>query len=200
MSQRDKTNKILTLIAKLSIDKASRTLSKFVKSGARIALERTYIADISDITKSMMSDSSEVVGAFVNLVGDAPFKFLFFVDVKDSMLLSDLILTGKTGNAKEFGIYTLSAVQEMGNILASSISNVFSVDFQITLRPSPPEMVHDYVGTIFAEYITEVALDIDEVFIIESKFHVVEHDIDCHMFIVPMKGSEEVLQRVANAI
>ena len=57
-----------------------------------------------------------------------------------------------------------------------------------------------YPGTIFAEYITNVATDTNEVFIIECKFNVIEHDIDCHMYIVPTQGSEEVLQRIANSI
>jgi len=198
MTDQNKVNNAITLIARLSIDKSSRMLSKFVKSGARIDLEKAYVADISEVTKSVVRDDDEVVGAFIDLIGDAPFKFLFFVSLKDSLLLTDLILRRPAGTAKAFDVYASSAVQEIGNILSSGISNVFSSDFQIVMKPSPPTVVHDFAGTVFEEYIMEVAMEKNEIFIIETKFFVVEHNVNCHMFIVPIHGSEKVLANIAN--
>ena len=44
---------VLRIVAKLSIDKASQVLSKMVKNGARIDLEKVYVADISKITREL---------------------------------------------------------------------------------------------------------------------------------------------------
>ena len=201
MDEYQKIDRALKLIAQLSIDKSSQLLSKIVKSGAAIKLENVYYADISKVTEQFMSkENDEVVGSFIDLVGDAPFKFLFYVTVSDSLLLTDLILQRELGSTKEFDMYASSAVQEIGNILASAITNVFAGDFQIAMKPSPPTVVHDFASTIFQEYIMSAASEKNEILIIESIFSIVKHDVQCQMFILPVENSENILSYIASTI
>ncbi len=188
---------VLRIVAKLSIDKASQVLSKMVKAGSRIELEKVYLADISKATEAVMdSEQGDVVGAFVDLVGDIPFKFLFYVDAKDSMFLADLILRRPDGTTKTIDVYTMSAVQELGNILSSAITNVFASDFQVAMKPRPPVMVHDYASTIFQEYIMDTASEQNEILMIESVFRVVKLDIKCRMFLLPKSDAQKTLENI----
>lgn len=196
--EKSKINNIIKLIAKLSIDKSSQSLSKMIKSGAKIDLEDAYSADISKISAKVSDNEEEVVGTIVKLEGDASFNLLFIVRVADSLILTDMILRREVGTTKEFDIYAQSAVQEIGNIMANSVANVFSVDFQIGIQTTPPILVHDYIGTIFSEYIMETATTQDEIMIMESKFKIIQHDIKCQMFVLPTDGSEKVLAYLAN--
>ncbi|MCD4780389.1 MAG: chemotaxis protein CheC [Candidatus Omnitrophica bacterium] len=201
MTDRLKVDKALKLIAKLSIDKSSQVLSKMIKSGARIDLENVCVVDITEATEKVIGQSDqEVVGAFIDLVGDAPFKFLFYVNVADSLVLTDLILKREIGMTKIFDVYAQSAVQEMGNILSSAISNVFSSDFQISMAPTPPTVINDYASTVFTEYIMSVAVDKNEILIIESVFNIVATNIGCRMFILPVGESEKILSYVASTM
>ncbi|HNX91075.1 MAG TPA: hypothetical protein PKG81_04390, partial [Candidatus Omnitrophota bacterium] len=79
MSDKVKLSRAVELISKLSIDKASQVFSKLIKSGARIELEKAYVADISEATAKIAADNNEVVGVYVDIVGDIPLKFLFYV-------------------------------------------------------------------------------------------------------------------------
>ncbi len=188
---------VLRIVAKLSIDKASVVLSKMVKNGAKIDLEKVYVADISQVTEKVIADEEgDVIGAFIDLVGDIPFKFLFYVNSKDSMVLTDLILRRKDGATKEIDTYTISAVQELGNILSSAITNVFASDFQVKMKPCPPVMVHDFASTIFQEFIMDAASEQNEILMIESIFRVVKMDIKCRMFLLPKSGAEETLKNI----
>lgn len=200
MDNKQKVDRALQLISKLSIDKASQVFSKMIKGGASIEMDKAYLADITDVTQQINENSDEVIGAFVRLVGDAPFKFLFFVAPEDSFILTDMILRREIGTTKEFNAYTESAVQEIGNILASAITNVFSADFQIMLYPSPPTVVRDFAGTVFAEYILEAAAERDEVLIIQSKFLVVKNNIRCHMYILPVHDADKTLSQIASSM
>ena len=188
---------VLRIVAKLSIDKASQVLSKMVRNGAKIDLEKVYVEDISSITeKIILSETGDVVGAFVDLVGDIPFKFLFYVDAKDSMTLCDLILRRPEGTTRTVDPYTLSAVQELGNILSSAITNVFASDFQVSMKPRPPVVVHDYASTIFQEYIMDAAADQNEILMIESLFQVVRMNIKCRMFLLPKSDAQKTLANI----
>lgn len=200
MSDTANVNKAVKMIANLSIDAASRVLSKMVKAGATIELEKAYVADISEVTSKVTSEADEVVGAYIDLVGDAPFKFLFFVRPEDSMILTDLMLQKEIGSTNELDIYTRSVVQELGNVLASAVTNVFAKDFEIKMKPTPPIMIHDYAGTVFEEYIMQSGVERNELFVIESRFCIVSQDLKCYMFIVPMEGSETVLSYLMSSL
>jgi len=201
MSEVKKVNKALELIARQSVDRSSQVLSKMIKTGAKIALQDVYISDISEITKKIMEeDEFEIVGTIIDLLGDTPFKFLFYVPITSSLLLADLILRKEIGTTKEFDVYASSAVQEIGNILSSAISNVFSNDFQIKLKPAPPIIVSDFASTVFGEYIMSCSADKNEILFIESNFLVIDHDIKCKMFILPDEDSENILQYMYNSI
>jgi chemotaxis protein CheY-P-specific phosphatase CheC len=195
-----KVHRALQLVANLSIDKASQVLSKMIKAGAKIELENVYMADISKATeKIMVEDTSDVVGAFVELVGDMPFKFLFYVNAEDSLTLTDLILRKEIGSTKKFDLYVASSVQELGNILSSAITNVFASDFQIQMKPTPPIVVHDYASTVFGEYIMEAAAEQNEILMIESQFRVVRMNIKCRMFLLPKGDTQKALSSIVGS-
>ena len=201
MEKDSRVSKVLQMIAQLSIDRASQVLSKLVKTGARIVLEKAYVSDIAQATAQINTDAihdGDVIGSIVDMVGDAPFKFLFYSDIKSCYILTDLMLRRPVGTSKEYDIYVKSAVQEIGNIMSSAACNVFSTDFEISLKPTPPKVVHDFIGTIFEEFVVGVASETDDVLIIESRFHIVSHDVRCNMFILPFPGSEKVINYICN--
>ncbi|NTV30249.1 MAG: hypothetical protein HGA80_09235 [Candidatus Omnitrophica bacterium] len=194
-------DRALKLVANLSIDKASQVLSKMIKAGAKIELEGVSLEDVTKATERVMqSDTGDVVGAFVDLVGDLPFKFLFYVDANDSLTLTDLILRRELGTTKKFDVYVTSTVQELGNILASAVTNVFASDFQIKMKPTPPIVVHDYASTIFGEYIMEAAAEQDEILMIESMFRVVRLNVKCRMFLLPKGDAQKELAAIVGKI
>ncbi|HOY08944.1 MAG TPA: chemotaxis protein CheC [Candidatus Omnitrophota bacterium] len=200
MLNEPKINRAIKLVAKISIDKASQVFSKLIKTGARIEMEDAFLADITSITERVNRENTNVVGAFVDLTGEVNFKFLFHVPIQDSMLLADLMLRREVGTTKEFDVYAASAVQEIGNILASAISGVFSSDFSIDLHPTPPEVVNDYVGTVFQEFLVSAAPERNDILIMESCFHVIKNDIRCHMYLLPLGESEKVLSYIINTM
>ena len=195
MNKLNKTQQALKLVATLCIDKCSQLLSKIIRSGARIKFENVYYGDVTDITRRIMNNNQkEIVAAFIDLMGDAPFKFLFFTGAESSYKLTDLMLQRPVGTTKEYDDYTASAVKETGNILASACTNVFSRDFHIAMYPTPPIIVKDYMCTVFQEYIMSVGSDRNELLIVESTFFSEKEDFECQMFILPKTESEDILK------
>ncbi len=191
-----KINKVIRFIAQLSIDRASQVFSKFIKTAATIELVNAYMTDISAAAGEMGRLDKEVIGVFVDIKGEAELKFLFFVEPQGCKILTELILRRAAGTTTELDLYAKSAVQEIGNIIASAISNVFSADCQMPLQPSPPVVVHDFLGTLLEEYLLDVAVEKNKVFIIQSKFYIVSKNIDCFMLLMPTGDSEKVLSLI----
>jgi chemotaxis protein CheY-P-specific phosphatase CheC len=195
-----KIDKTIKMVAQLAIDSSSRIFSKIIRRGARIRLERVFITDITEITEKMAKIDEEIVATSIDLVGDVNFKFLFSVNAKDSFPLTDLMLRREVGTTKTLDEYALSSIQEIANILASSISNVFSADFEVELKPCAPIVLHDYPGSVFEEFILDIAKEKDTLFVIESSFEVAGTNILCNLFLLPSHDSDKILTYIANTI
>ncbi|MBF0298994.1 MAG: hypothetical protein HQK51_09765 [Oligoflexia bacterium] len=195
-SKNIKFNKTVQLITKMSLDMASVVFSKLTKTDAKIIIDKIYSDDISNISENMNKNSKEVMASLVNLVGDTPMKFLFMVPLNDSLKLTDLILEKKIGTHNEFNMYVESSVQEIGNIMASAICNVFVTTCKIKLVPAPPIVMKDFSSTIFQEYTFDLAMEQNEMLVVESHFDLTNCGINCSLFLLPYLESNKILSSI----
>ncbi len=186
----------MKVVTKLSLDKASQVFSKMIKGGARIEAEEFGEVDISEVTAQMNAKDYEVIASLIDLQGDAPCKFLFMVKVADCFFLTDKILRREPGTTKDVDIYVQSSIQELGNIMASAITNVFSFNFAIKLMPSPPSMMMDFAGTVFQESLMTMENLTDKIFSIEAKFNIVGSEVRCSLFLLPDLEAKEKLTKM----
>ncbi|MDN3513930.1 MAG: chemotaxis protein CheC [Candidatus Brocadia sp.] len=177
--------KILEIMSSLSIDRASRALSKSLRTGARISLSKVFIADLSGATEKMNEDQREMISVMVDFKGDEGCKLLFMLPLEGSLIITDLFLRNRLGTSKEYDIFTESAVQELGNILASHISNALVSDFNAKLIPQPPQIRNDYAGVIFSNLVMEQGIVNDKLLLIETIFEISGTKLECYLFLVP---------------
>ena len=175
---------MLDIIVKIGIDNASRAFSKAIKHGALIELARTELVDIGEITEEINKDSREMVGAMLQLNGILKGKLLFMIPFDGALVLQDYYMCSPKGTSKKFDEHTEATVQEIGNILASSISNSLASDFGSTLLPTPPQVICDFAGTIFSTLILEEGIDHDTILLIEAKFKIHNTEIDSYFFLL----------------
>jgi len=181
--------KVLEIMSSLSIDRASRALSKSLRTGAKISLSKIYIADFCETTEKMNEDQREMISVMVNFKGDEGCKLLFMLPLEGSLIITDLFLRQRIGTSKEYDVFTESVVQEIGNILASHISNALVSDFNAKLIPQPPQVHNDYAGVIFTNLILEQGMMDDKLLLIETIFEISGTEIECYLFLVPEMNS-----------
>jgi chemotaxis protein CheC len=181
--------KILEIMSNLSIDRASRALSKLLRTGAKISLSKVSIADFGEATEKMNEDQREMTSVVVNFKGNERCKFLFMLPLEGALILTDLFLRQRRGTSKEYDVFTESAVQEVGNILASHISNALVSDFNAKLIPQPPQVHNDYAGVIFSNLVMEQGMIDDKLLLIETVFEISGAELECYLFLVPEMNS-----------
>ena len=185
--------RVINIVFGLSIDHASRALSKTLKTGAKIEMLKTSVADISMLTEKMNDNPEEMSGALVNLEGDAPLKLLLLVPLNGVFKLTDLFMRKPIGTTTEFNEFTESVVQEVANILASCISNVMVSDFGAKASLSSPIVLNDFAGTIFSMFIMEEGINADEILLIETRFEISKNELECYLFLLPRVDSLETM-------
>ena len=181
--------KVLEIMSSLSIDRASRALSKSLRTGAKISLSKIYIADFSETTEKMNEDQREMISVMVNFKGDEGCKLLFMLPLEGSLIITDLFLRQRIGTSKEYDVVTASALQERGTSLASHISNALVSDFNAKLIPQPPQVHNDYAGVIFTNLVLEQGMMDDKLLLIETIFEISGTEIECYLFLAPEMNS-----------
>ncbi len=176
--------KILNIIIKMGMDNASRKFSKTIKHAALIELVKTELMDISEITEEMNNDLREMVASMLRLEGAFSGKLLFMIPLDGALVLQDLYMGQSPGTSKEFDELTEGTVQEIGNILASSIGNSFASDLGSKLLPTPPQVLCDFAGTIFTSLIFEDGMENDKILLTETKFKLHDTEVDCYFFLL----------------
>ncbi|KHE94181.1 MAG: hypothetical protein K8F52_01160 [Candidatus Scalindua rubra] len=191
--------KILDIIVKISMDNASRSFSKTIKHAALIELVKTELMDISVITEEMNTDFREMVASILQLEGSLNGKLMFMIPLDGALILQDFYLQEEPGTAKEFDQLTEGTVQEIGNILASAIGNSFATSLGSMLLPTPPQVLCDFAGSIFEQFIFEECVDNDKILLTETKFRLNNTEIDCYFFLLPdLNTLEESLDKYEN--
>jgi len=177
--------KILDIIIKIGMDNASRRFSKTIKHAALIELVKTELVDVSEITEEMNNDLREMVASMLQLEGSFNGKLLFMIPLDGALMLQDFYMQQRPGTSKEFDEFTEGTVQEIGNILASSIGNSFAADLGSKLLPTPPQVLCDFAGTIFTSLIFEDGIDNDKILLTETRFKLHDTEMDCYFFLLP---------------
>jgi chemotaxis protein CheC len=185
--------KVFEVMTRLSIDRASRALSKTLKTGAKIALSNIYITDLTGATEKMNEDAREMAGVMVNFHGNVACKLLFMLPMAGTLILTDLFLRQPVGTAKEFDEASESAIQEVGNIIAAHICNALVSNFDATLVPLPPIVHNDYAGVLFSSLLMEQGMNEESFLLIDTSFKILKTELDCYLFLIPELKSFEKL-------
>ena len=189
--------KVLDIVVKMGMDNTSRRFSKTIRRAALIELVKTELVDISEITEEMNNDLREMVASMLQLEGSFSGKLLFMIPLDGALTLQDFYIGQPQGTSKEYDEFTEGTVQEIGNILASSIGNSFASDLGSQLLPTPPQVTCDFAGTIFESLVFEDGMDNDRILLTETKFNIHDTEIDCYFFLLPEIGSlEETLNKL----
>lgn len=192
-------NKAIKLVADLSLDKASESLTTLLHAKTSIKVKNVNMVDVTEVTREINTHNREVMGVVIELCGDAPFNFFMHVDVPGALTLTDLFLRQEPGTTKESNAYVEGMVQETGNIISSAICSVFAASFQVNVKPTPPDVVHDFLGTIFEEFLVSIAEAMDFIMLIQCSFEVSNKNVNCSLYLYPHVGTEKTLSFLAGA-
>lgn len=185
--------KVFEVMTRLSIDRASRALSKTLKTGAKITLSNIFITDLSGATEKMNEDIREMSGVMVNFSGNVACKLLFMLPLDGTLILTDLFLRQPLGTATECNEASESAIQEVGNIIAAHICNSLVSNFDATLVPLPPIVHNDFAGVLFSSLLLEQGMNEESFLLINTSFKICKTELDCYLFLIPELKSFEKL-------
>lgn len=178
---------ILKETSNIGMGHAATALSQMIGHPVKLRVPHVTITKISQVPESLGGAEKMMVGITLQVLGDARGSILLlFPQESAHRLLCNLI--GDQGKVLIMNEVTISALKEVGNILASAYLSALGSMLHKTLIPSVPLLAYDMAGAVVDYVLIDLSKSSDLAMLVETDF-IGESSSDLaikgHFFLIP---------------
>ncbi|WP_100373185.1 chemotaxis protein CheC [Bacillus sp. FJAT-45037] len=189
---------ILKEIGNIGAGNAATSLSTLLQKKIDMNVPKVRVVHLQELSEQVGGADTEVAAIFLRIAGDAPGSMFYLSTLQQAEgLISSLI-----GN-EEFSLKTppfdsvgLSALQEVGNILAGSYLSALADFTGLNLQPTVPGLGIDMVGAILSYGLGPLSEAGDYALVIDTHIREVgqtSEETSGHFFLLPDPESFQVI-------
>lgn len=178
---------VLKEVGSIGTSHAVTSLSVILNKKVGMGLPKVSLVDFNEVSNFVGGAESIVAGILVHLSGDINGMMMFLTEERCCKpLVSELFGgTGMDFSGEGADEAVLSALSEVGNILAGAYLSSFADLIQKKIRPSAPLVCIDMAQAILSVPAIEFGKISDKVLLIESVFKSSDMDISGYFLLIP---------------
>jgi len=179
-------------ICSIASGTAAGALSQVLNKKITMKVPEIKIVPIEEAVDTMGSSDSIVAGVYSRLMGDFSGGLLLTFPREDVIMLVGKLTGGET-KIHSLSELDVSAISEVGNIIAASFVTAIAKIIDKTILISVPKLAFDMLGAIVDFILIELAENAEQALIMKIEFEDIPRTIAGHFFIIPNPGSLEML-------
>jgi chemotaxis protein CheC len=184
---------VLREIGNIGSGNAATALAKMLNRKVNMDVPRAKILEFNEVSDILGGAELPVVGILLKMTGDLKGNIMFILQQQAARMLANMLM-GKSAEAnEEYTEIEISALKEIGNILAGSYLSALSVLTNLKIMPSIPDMAIDMAGAILSVPAIEFGKVGDTVLYIETEFSDGTEKVVGDFFLVPDVDTYDVL-------
>lgn len=162
---------ILKEVGNIGAGHAATALSRLLNKTIDMKVPAVRIVSFDEITDLVGGSDNVVAAIFLRIEGDAPGNMFFMLPVNEATNLIQHLTSDPSFDLNEppYPELGLSALQEVGNILAGSYLSAFSDLTKLNLQPSVPALSVDMAIAILSYGLLELSQVGDYAIVIETE-------------------------------
>ena len=141
---------VLKEIANIGAGNATTALSKLLDSKVDMHVPNIEFMEFKDLAEAIGGAENVVVGILLTLETGIDGMMMFVLESDSAEKIVNSLMGRTSGSLNEFDEMDLSALQEIGNIIAGSYLNALSQMTNLTLTPSVPYLSVDMAASILS--------------------------------------------------
>ena len=190
---------VLTELGNIGSGNAATALASLMNTEININVPHVRILGFNDVADYVGGPENVVLGVLIKLSGDVDGMILYVFN--DDLIRNVLkLFFGKDyTSVSELDEMDMSALNEIGNIMASSYVNALSSMTSLTIDVSVPSMCVDMAGAILSVPSIEFAQVGNKVLFIDDSFSIGENSdkVKSNMILVPeMDSLNKIFERL----
>ncbi|MBU5293273.1 chemotaxis protein CheC [Anaerosalibacter bizertensis] len=180
----DITIDVLKELGNIGSGNAATALATLISKKVDMDVPQVKILDFKDVPKILGGEEVPVVGIYFEMSGEIIGNIMFVLSLESGKNLTN-ILFNKKNNSMELDEMDMSALSEIGNILASSYINSLSALTGLKLTISVPSLATDMAGAILSVPAIQYGYIADHVLFIETQFQEGDKKVTGNLFMIP---------------
>ncbi|WP_202556162.1 chemotaxis protein CheC [Paenibacillus silvestris] len=176
---------VLKEVGNIGAGHAATALSTLLDKPIDMLVPKVRMLPFEEICESVGGAETVVLAIFLRVEGDAPGNMFFILNLDAAKnMLRDLIGL-KIEDQEEYSELELSALNEIGNILAGSYLSSLADFTNLNMQPTVPALAIDMAGAILSYGLLQFGQMGDQALLIDTKFLEGENEVQGHFFLIP---------------
>ena len=175
---------VLKEIANIGAGNATTALSKMLSTKVDMKVPCIQFMEFKELAEGIGGAENIVVGILLTLDTGIDGMMMFVLESDSAEAIVNLLM-GKSGKLEEFSELDLSALQEIGNIIAGSYLSAISAFTNMTITASVPYLSIDMAGAILSVPAIEFSKISDKALLIETEFGDKDTIINGYFILIP---------------
>lgn len=176
---------VLKEIGNIGAGNATTALSKMLNAKVDMKVPKIELLEFKDLSEIIGGAENIVVGILLTLEGDIDGMIMFVLEREAARRIVHLLMNGMMEATEEFNEIELSALQEIGNIIAGAYLSSLSTLTNLTIAPSIPYMSIDMAGAILSVPAIEFGKISDKALLIETEFGEKDSEVNGYFILIP---------------
>jgi chemotaxis protein CheC len=180
-------------ISNVGMGHAATALSQLTGKTVNLNVPRVMVLDTASMHEYLGGSERKVVGIYLRMLGNAQGNILMVFPLENAARILEKLLPQKNAGGDPVTELELSALKEVGNILASAYLNALGKMLQMTLLPSVPVMTIDTVSTIIDNALGEFGEVGGKTLLLDTDFFGSGERVNSQFLLLPAPSSLEII-------
>lgn len=176
---------VLKEIGNIGAGNATTALSKMLNAKVDMKVPKIDLLEFKELSEIIGGAENIVVGILLTLEGDIDGMIMFVLEKESAHRIVTMLMSGMVEPSEEFSEIELSALQEIGNIIAGAYLSSLSTLTNMTITSSVPYMAIDMAGAILSVPAIEFGKISDKALLIETEFGDKDSEVNGYFILIP---------------
>lgn len=177
---------VLKEVGNIGAGNATTALSKLLNKPVDMKVPKVKMMPFEEIADQIGGPEEVVIAVFLRVIGDAPGNLFFILKQESAKKLLSQIGDWNLMQQEPLSELDLSALSEMGNILAGTYLSALADFTNLKMTPTVPSLSIDMAGAVLSYGLIQFGVMGDQALLIDTSFvHSKGQQVEGHFFFIP---------------
>jgi len=188
---------VLKEVGNIGAGHAATALSRLLDKPVDMLVPTVRMVPFEEISNSVGGSEQVVIAIFLRVEGETPGNIFFILSQESAKKMLRNLVGIEVENEDSYSEMELSALNEIGNILAGSYLTSLADFTNLYMVPTVPSLAIDMAGAILSYGLLQYGEMGDHALFIDTKFLDGMDEIEGHFFLIP---DPESFQKIFSAL
>lgn len=177
---------VLKELGNIGAGNATTALAQMLQCKVDMQVPQVRLLNFNEVGEVMGGEEQIVIGIYLSVEGDISGSIMFILEQNAGKALVSKLM-GMPMTEGEFNEMEISAMKEIGNIIAGAYLNSLSQLTNLKMIPSVPDLNMDMLNAILSVPAIEFGIVGDQILLIQTKF---TDDVDLNGYFILLPDLE----------